>query len=297
MHSYLRAIGFKKTDKKKLEKLLEDIIANPDSMDVALDEDECQVVLLKKDFAPGMGLAMRGTYDEYDHFHMDYYFPYFESDHISTREKVEVIKQSDKDSYQGLCDDIRLGIDLIFYIQDMILLLQSKQRNEKYVDFGGVRLSGLASEGKILLPMKQNPGKSNPRKTFQEKNELLQAAREGDEEAFERLEKENMSNWSILQKRLSKDDILTIVNSYVMPDGIECDKYAILGEIKGYRNYMNQCTMEMVHVLRVECNKIVLDIAVNADDLIGEPMVGRRFRGSIWLQGKLMTKEQKTDNL
>ncbi|MBP3543149.1 MAG: DUF3881 family protein, partial [Lachnospiraceae bacterium] len=28
-------------------------------------------------------------------------------------------------------------------------------------------------------------------------------------------------------------------------------------------------------------------IAINADDLIGEPQIGRRYKGAVWLQGRM----------
>ena len=29
------------------------------------------------------------------------------------------------------------------------------------------------------------------------------------------------------------------------------------------------------------------DICIHADDLLGEPLPGRRFRGNVWMQGKV----------
>jgi len=33
--------------------------------------------------------------------------------------------------------------------------------------------------------------------------------------------------------------------------------------------------------------RMMLDLAINDKDLTGEPEAGRRFKGSIWLQGRL----------
>ena len=37
--------------------------------------------------------------------------------------------------------------------------------------------------------------------------------------------------------------------------------------------------------MKIECNDIVFCVTINKDDLLGEPIVGRRFKGSIWMQG------------
>lgn len=47
----------------------------------------------------------------------------------------------------------------------------------------------------------------------------------------------------------------------------------------------NGWTNEEIYVLMVECSDLVFQIGINADDLLGEPAVGRRFKGIVWLQG------------
>ncbi len=288
MHKYLRAIGFHDIKKEELQNILYMVAQSPDYQEMTLDSEGGQFTELRKDVAYNMGLALRGTYDENDEFVMDYYFPYFNGNTISTDVPVEVIRQSDRESYQGLCDDVRLGIDLIFYLQDVFTILKSDQRDKSMVDFGGVKLSGLASEGKILLPMKNSKKENAEReKVNQERNELISAAREGDSKALEKLTLEDMDTYSQIQKRLEKEDVLTIVNTYFMPSGIECDKYSILGDIVGYKNYVNKMTMELVHVLEISCNHISFNVVINSKDLLGEPEVGRRFKGNIWMQGRI----------
>lgn len=288
MHKYLRAIGFHDIKKEELQNILYMVAQSPDYQEMTIDSEGGQFTELRKDVAYNMGLALRGTYDENDEFVMDYYFPYFNGNTISTDVPVEVIRQSDRESYQGLCDDVRLGIDLIFYLQDVFTILKSDQREKSMVDFGGVKLSGLASEGKILLPMKNSKKENAEReKVNQERNELISAAREGDSKALEKLTLEDMDTYSQIQKRLEKEDVLTIVNTYFMPSGIECDKYSILGDIVGYKNYVNKMTMELVHVLEISCNHISFNVVINSKDLLGEPEVGRRFKGNIWMQGRI----------
>ena len=37
--------------------------------------------------------------------------------------------------------------------------------------------------------------------------------------------------------------------------------------------------------MKINCNEIILQVAINKVDLFGEPMTGRRFKGVVWLQG------------
>ena len=59
------------------------------------------------------------------------------------------------------------------------------------------------------------------------------------------------------------------------------------------KDYIMRMIKEMVRVLSVSythllsCNELVFDVCINQKDLLGEPMPGRRFKGTIWLQGKI----------
>ena len=54
----------------------------------------------------------------------------------------------------------------------------------------------------------------------------------------------------------------------------------------------NNKTEEKIYALTIETNEIVLDICINQEDLMGEPLPGRRFRGIIWLQGLVHFEEK-----
>ena len=37
--------------------------------------------------------------------------------------------------------------------------------------------------------------------------------------------------------------------------------------------------------LKIDTNGLVYDVCINKEDLLGEPQIGRRFKGNIWMQG------------
>ena len=79
----------------------------------------------------------------------------------------------------------------------------------------------------------------------------------------------------------------SIVNTYFMPNGVECDKYSIMGEILSYRQAVNRYTKEMLYVLHLSCNNVDMEVTISERDLMGEPEIGRRFKGKIWMQGRV----------
>ena len=146
----------------------------------------------------------------------------------------------------------------------------------------------MSTEGKILLPVnKMEKRMQNFRNETADRNYLIAAARDGDEEAIESLTLEDIDTYSLLSRRITHEDILTIVDSYFMPYGIESDHYSILGEIMDYSLLQNQITKENVYSMDLVCNDMVFSVCINQRDLFGEPAVGRRFKGVIWMQGSI----------
>lgn len=291
MHKFLRAIGFSEITKEELNKIFEKIIARPTYQKTAEDSEGNEFAELTKEFGDFFGLSLRGTYDEEDAFEMEYYYPYFRGSTISTYEKPDVEKHAEKESYAGVCDEIRVGVSLIFYLQNVADYLTEKNNPLYHMQKSGVVLSALSTEGKILFPISKDEKKyEQAQQQKQERNSLISAARDGDEDAIESLTLEDMDTYSLLSRRIMKEDILSIVDNYFMPYGIESDQYAILGEIVDCQLSQNEYTGENVYIMDLVCNDIPFSVCMNQKDLLGEPAVGRRFKGTIWLQGSIFYK-------
>ena len=293
MHSFLRSIGFGKLKKKKqIDALIQDVIDHPDRKVISEDEDGNVYAELSKDYGELIGIAVRGEYSEDDTFEADYYYPYFLGTGISTMESVEVEKHAEKESYAGICDDMKIGVTLIFYLQNVMEYLNiGKKRDLDEVTIA-TTLSGLCVSGKILLPIEKGRVRTKTDDNMtRERNHLIAAAREGDEEAMESLTLEDIDTYSEISRRIMYEDVLTIVNSYFMPYGIESDQYSILGEIMEMHSVENSMTREKIYLLSLKCNDLMFDVCINSADLMGEPVVGRRFKGVVWLQGYIHFSE------
>ena len=96
-----------------------------------------------------------------------------------------------------------------------------------------------------------------------------------------------MDLYTTLSKKIRKQDIYSLVDTYFMPYGVECDQYSVLGEVVDSQKVINRFTDEAVYIMRILCNEIEFDVCINEADLLGEPAVGRRFKGNIWLQGRM----------
>lgn len=287
MHSYLRAVGFSDIKSREgIKEIIGDAVRNYDEKVAVEDHKDGVFVEFSKNYGCDCGITVCGQYDEYNRFHVDYYFPFFRGTGITTQEQVTVERHLDKESFAGACDDLRIGITLIFYLQDAAEYLREKAKG----NFGGqpLTLSGLAKEGRILLPaLKDKEAVKVEQEITRNRNHLMAAARDGDQEAMENLTMEDMDTYSMIAQRIGKEDVFSIVDSYFMPYGIQCDQYSILGEIMDFHSFKNILTGEEILQMTVECNNLQFDVCINKKDLLGEPEVGRRLRANIWLQGHL----------
>ncbi len=286
MHKFLRAVGFSDIRKKDIELILKEIVDDPEHMKVTKDSEGNEFVEFAKSFGDNIGIMVRGSYDEKDEFQMDYYFPFSCGNQITTQEQIDIEKHAEKESYAGVCDEMRIGVTLIFYLQNVADFL-SEHRTDIHTKYlRGAILSALSVDGKVLLPIEERKtAKMQANHNHEKRAKLLAEAREGNEEAIENLTIQDMDTYSNLSKRINKEDVLSIVSSCFMPYGIESDQYSIIGEILELEEITNPLTNEVVYSMNIGCNDLEFRVVINQEDLLGEPAVGRRFKGNIWMQG------------
>ena len=288
MHRYLRAIGFSEVSgSDDVRKLLELSVEKNDTENIIEPEGKKSYGELRKEFAPGMGVCSRGEIAE-EYFEFEYYFPYFEGRGITTDADIFVERQAEKECYIGACDDNRIGITIIFYIQNMIEYLKKMHESTTGRLKSSLTLSALSTEGKILFSVsKDKESVELDREESRNRSRLIDMAKNGDEQAMESLTLEDMDTYTMISRRIVHEDVFSIVDTYFMPYGMECDKYSVMGEILELETRTNRESGEEVYVMKLLCNELEFDVCINKKDLFGEPEVGRRFKGTVWLQGHI----------
>ena len=244
MHRYMRAIGFSDySDRKKIRNLLTDVIMNSDQRAYTLNQEGIMLGEFSKNFAGSVGVTVCGEFDEEDKFIYDYYFPYLNGTGITTHEDVSVERHAAKDSYAGVCDDVKVGISLIFYLKNRIPYVKAQTTGKLPIRGTTLTLSALSVSGSIMMPIqKDEEQKLRVKKNSANRNNLLAAARKGDEDAIETLTLEDMDMYTTISRKIQKEDVFSLVDTYFMPYGVECDQYSILGEIVSMQEAANDVT-------------------------------------------------------
>ena len=119
MHKFLRSVGFGQYGKKReIEKLLTELEKTAtDRRRIQIDTDEnlCEI---RAEVAPGRGISMTGEMDAYGVFRREYYYPYITSPDVSSQAECSIQRHTEKETYAGLLDEYRVGVSLIFYLDN-----------------------------------------------------------------------------------------------------------------------------------------------------------------------------------
>lgn len=289
MHQYLKSIGFDDIrNKKQLIQILKDVEESYTGHQLIQQDEKTDLCEYEKEYGEQIGISICGDMDIDEKFYLRYYIPYFKGTGVTSYADVSVERRIDREAYVGICEDTKVGINLIFYLQNMMEYLNEKKISGKSIRYSSVTLSGLSEGGMILLPVRKSQEQEREQQEeVHNRMMLLSAARAGDPQAIESLTLDDMDTYSKVSRRLISEDVFTIVDTYMMPYGIECDRYSILGEIRECRKIQNEMTGADIWIMKLDVNGLLFDVCVPEKNLMGEPTAGRRFKGNIWLQGRI----------
>ena len=289
MHQYLKSIGFKNMkSKSELYEILKNVENQFTYHELIYMEEKMDFCEYQKEYGPGIGISVYGDLDIDECFRKQDYYPFFFGTGITSYADILIEKRMDREAYVGICEDMKIGISLIFHMQNTLEYLREKQITQDKVKYSSVTLSGLCNSGKILLPIKKDKVQEKKQKEeVHNRMLLMDAAKNGDPTAIENLTLDDIDTYSEVSRRLITEDVFSIVDTYIMPYGIECDRYSILGEIKELNTIQNEYSSENVYIMKLEVNELTFDICVPVKEVIGEPAVGRRFKADMWLQGRI----------
>lgn len=312
MHLFLRAIGFADCTDEQEEKFIEAaVLKGTKESRLMTTCDEFGRTQLLIPISESTGICVYGKMSE-GHMKVLYYYPILMGSSSCTNEEISIERHLDKESYEVICEDIKAGVTLMFFLQNPLEYLKFRAANKEFGDADAIGfnlhrknlqektgipgktvvLSALSVGGMILLPSFDTSfGKREmtPREAAREakRQNLIAAAKNGDQDAIESLTIEDLDTYTAITKRIVHEDVLSIVDTSFMPSGVECDQYAVIGEILEVEIQENAITEERIYLMKLDCNDIIFDMAVNEADVVGEPAPGRRFKGNVWLQGEV----------
>ena len=270
--------------KAEVKELLDRIQSeNIASTKVVVTAEKERLWEIRKDLSPSLGICIHGYLENLGTYVREGYFPYIKNTPTSSTAKCAVEKHIDDINYSGMLEDNNLGTSLILRLSNKFHYLDNIRSKIKSTD-----LFGFCIDGKILLPIHKTVAQMElSKQKLLNKNILLEAAKNGDEDAMDTLSADELILYTTLNARIQNEDLYSIVDTVFMPYGMETDMYSILGNILDVYEEKNSFTGEIIILLKIECNDMINIVAIKKEDLQGEPKVGRRFKGNIWVHGTI----------
>ena len=156
-HKYLRSIGFSGINsRKEIKKILKLVLMSPTEKQYVTLQDDSIAVEYRKNFSEDFGIAVCGEFSEDADFDYEFYYPYFKGKYISTTTEIDLERITETESYEGVFDDTRVGISIIFRLINRLDYQKVLMRDDIKTVKKPVTLSGLAESGTILLPIKKD---------------------------------------------------------------------------------------------------------------------------------------------
>ena len=96
---------------------------------------------------------------------------------------------------------------MIFYLQNIVPYVKAQHSDMLPIRGTTLTLSGLSISGSILLPIVKNEReKQKLQKATMNRNQLIAAARKGDEDAIESLTLEDMDTYTFISKKIPTEE-------------------------------------------------------------------------------------------
>ena len=184
---------------------------------------------------------------EENRFVYEYHFPFLMGSVGTLNDEITIERHLDKESFAAVCDEAKTGVTLIFYLQNIM----------DYLDYL------VKAAGNQKLPELLDTRGASVKNPVPGKRAVMTALSIGGMILLP------------IRKKQEKDK------------EAEESQYSVMGEILELSEVRNTYTDEKVYQMTLECNNMVFRMAINEADLMGEPAVGRRFKGQVWLQGRV----------
>lgn len=291
MHNFFETIGFSNRKDGKEKTLIRNIVKNTikdykENHNYRLEaKGKTMEVGIK--FGEYIGMYIQGEFLEDGEFEVDSVFPYVKPmSYEKYKNGITIEPNVYNISFSAACDTLsENGISIIFYLQNGIEYMNYKDKLKDDYEIG---LAGLSMSGRIILPTNVNKDYINKYADKKKnKQNLFVEARDGNQDAMESLAFDEMEMYTRINKRIENENLYSVIDTCFMPYGLQSDKYSIIGRIVNIHKCRNSITFETVYILHLECNDVIITVAINDKDLFGVPEIGRRFKGIIWLQGRV----------
>lgn len=303
MNLYLRSVGFRDYTPQDVDGLVGRAISAAMKTGSLMKNARFGRAQVLYGTSESTGVAIYGRL-EGENFIFEHVYPYVLPDKIDSRGDIFVIRNRRYEGFQAILPPGRVSGSVIQAEVNPMGILDIIEKNPEVTSqpfsFAGLSstqkislpdagfaITALALSGMIILPAMNE-------ETALDRSDVPGSEETGSEEAEEKAgqisSEEDMLG---IGSRIRNENIFSIVDTTLFPNGAESEGYTMIGKILDLRVEENILTDEKIYLLKVETNGNIIYLSVNGEDVIGEPKAGRRFQGPALLRADIMYTSNK----
>ena len=292
MHNYLNAAGFSEYNTEgTVYRLIRNRVLRPEYMTARLDLGDGTVLLeYRMPVNPFVGICAGLIFGNGEFSELQYYYPYSDSPEVSTNAECTVERHTMEETYSGVIEAYNIDLSLIFFMSNPVSY-RLRMANDPVNSFKGTSLSAFSNKATVLLPVVPQDDPLDPLMGMDMKDPEAEfdipPEEEDSADSIDALTESDLRMFHQISERIESEDLYSLVDQSFMPCGVECDLYSVIGEIKEIKDSVNELTGEALSFIKLSCNEVEFRMCIRKDDILGEPLVGRRLKCSIWMTGRV----------
>ena len=290
MNDFYSGVGLWNYDLNSLEDIFQETELHPDTEIEARDDAGANTdkkIEITRYLKDNLAIRERGFVYRDGSFVRQEVFPIIESDRKATSDDVELIELKNCRGSLARVDQEQLGCTLFAYVQNLYEVTDGENlTDESRILYNGISLTGLSDSGMILLP-KGEQKDEELEKIEGRRRKIKKDVFSGNDNAYEELTLTEMEIYSKIDKWVKNNGVYGVIQNTFMPKSVEEDVYFVIGTIEDCRE-TKIFNGQLVYQLDLSCCGLNFIIAINRSCLLGEPKEGRRFKGRVWMQSKIL---------
>ena len=304
MNLYLRAVGFREYSPESVDRLVSRAIGAAMKTGSLMKNSVYGRAQVLYGTSESAGVAIYGRL-EGDNFIFEHLYPYVLPDKIDSRGDIYVVRNRRYEGFQAALPPEKTSGGILFAEVNPMSILEIIEKNPGVtsqpfsfeglsstqkitLSDAGFALTALALSGMIILPATNDNGRGG-----QGAHDIIGAESSEGQGEEGHLQEDDMMR---IGSRIKNENIFSIVDTTLFPNGAESEGYTMIGKIMDLRVEENILTDEKIYLLTVEANGNTIYLSVNSADVIGEPKVGRRFQGPALLRTDIIYTPVKDEN-
>ncbi len=290
MIDFLRLVGIEHDEKvDNIDELLESIVKEKEKVKKWLSSDNKKVIDIEKRCSKDISLLTRSLITEDGKLDIVLFTPLASGYHLTKCENTKVSYNKNNIAAFGFTESENSRTPVSFIVSNVEDYQKAKKTNAKV---GGVYLTAYSIEATVILPIENQEGDQEVDENEEYNSDFIQNIVEkiemdNDEEVLEMLEKELDEEMKVMRERLKSEDILSVLEVYFLPIEDFESMYSLLGIITEVEKQKLISSRGYIYRITVSSMSLSIDVYINERDLLGEPRVGMRFKGNVWVHGKI----------